>query len=248
MNMSLPPWETEGAAPANVKEAIKGLSRDIFNQIASGKYSFGARLPSERQLADEFGQSRAAVRQAIELLDQYEVVSKKSGGGAYVAFRPVHINGAPTILAHELLDITAIAESASPFEMGIICSIIEPEMVRLATLYMSVKDIGRIKKLMGDIEAIVTDAQKFAELEKQFLMAIAEGTHNRLLVTLYRVITAVRQQPHWCATHVASLSPGRILDGQKKLRSLFDALERRDVEAAVEFMKLIITDGHNDVI
>jgi len=148
----------------------------------------------------------------------------------------------------DALDVKAIVETASPFEMSVVCSLIEPEMARLATLYMSVRDLVNLRKLLEEIDVIVTDAEQFAHLEKRFLMQVAEGTHNRLLITMYRIICEVRKQPHWCATRIQTLSPVRIRESQKKLRSIYEALESRDIEAAVEFMKLLVASNQEDLM
>jgi DNA-binding GntR family transcriptional regulator len=132
--------------------------------------------------------------------------------------------------------------------MGVVCSLLEPEIVRLGALYMSVRDLNELRKILEDIETIVADAAKFAHLEKQFLMKIAEGTHNRLLITMYRIVGEVRCQPHWLATRIQSLSPQRISDSRQRLISLFEALESRDIEGAMEFMNLIIASNQQDLL
>lgn len=239
---AIPPWDQSGAKPTFVKEKVKSAAREIFMQIASGRYSFGTRLAAERDLANELGTTRTTIRQAIEFLEEHSVVTRRPNGGTFVVYRGLQSRPADddASSSHTVLDITSIVEAASPFEMSVVCSILEPEMVRLATLYMSVRDLENLKRQIEDIEKIVTDAEQFAHQERQFLMAIAEGTHNRLLVTMYRIVDAVRRQPHWCSTRIQNLSPARILEEQKKLRSLYNALESRDIESAVEFVKLLI--------
>ena len=242
------PWEREGADPPFVKESVKASARQIFMRVASGQYSFGARLDAERSLADEFGLTRTAVRQTLEFLEAYGVVVRRPNSGTYVVYKPALPEDTSLERPADVLDIKSIVESASPFEMTVVCSLLEPEMVRLATLYMSVRDLINLRILLDEIDAIVTDAEKFALLEKQFLMKIAEGTHNRLLITMYRIVCEVRRQPHWCATRIQTLSPQRIRESQKRLRSLYEALENRDIENAVEFMKLIIASNHEDLM
>ena len=251
----LPPWEHSRTNHPLIKERVKTAAHAIFKQIVGGGYSFGTRLPSERDLALEFGLSRAAIRQTIEFLENYEVVKRRPNGGTYVAYtppkaaRPQSIGAAPGAeLGTHLLDVRAIAETASPFEMNILCSILEPEMVRLAALYMSVRDLAELRGVLDEIEKIVVDAEQFAHLEKKFLMTIAAGTHNRLLITIYRIITEVRRQPNWCATRVQALSPERIAESQNRLKSLYAALESRDTESAVEFMKLVIAGAQDDLL
>ena len=245
-----PPWETSTANHPLIKERVKSVAAALFHQISSGRYSYGTRLPSERDLAEEFDLSRAAIRQVIEFLETYGVVTRRANSGAFVAYtakKEGRVSSSDQSGA-QMLNISAIAETASPFEMNVLCSIIEPDMVRLAALYMSVRDLANLKKTLEEIERIVTNAELFAHLEKKFLLGIAEGTHNRLLMTIYTIIHEVRRQPRWCATRVKALSPERIADNQARLRSLYTALENRDTESAVEFMKLVIAGNQDDLL
>lgn len=246
-----PPWETSRANHPLIKERVKSTAESIFKRIVSGQYSYGTRLASERDLAKEFGLSRAAIRQVIAFLETYEVVKRQPNSGTFITYNP-RKNGQAAVgersSGTHQLNISAIAETASPFEMNILCSIIEPEMVRIAALYMSVRDLAKLRKVLDEILKIVTDAELFAHLEKEFLMTLAEGTHNRLLITVYNIINEVRRQPDWCATRIKSLTPERIHETQDTLRSLYTALENRDVESAVEFMKLVIGSAQDDLL
>lgn len=242
------PWEKEGADPPFAKEKVKAAARRIFERVASGEYSFGSRLDAERNLADELGLTRTAIRQTLEFLETYGVVKRKPNGGTYVVYKREPSESPSIENPIDAIDIRAIVESASPFEMSVVCSLLEPEIARLATLYMSVRDLINLRALLDEIDTIVADAAKFAQLEKQFLMKITEGTHNRLLITMYRIVFEVRRQPHWFATRIQSLSPQRIRDSQKRLRSLYEALENRDMEGAVEFMKLIVASNQEDLM
>lgn len=60
-----------------VKETLAG-------EIERGKYSLGERLPSEKQLADQFGVSIITVRQAVEALAREGFVEKIQGSGTYI--------------------------------------------------------------------------------------------------------------------------------------------------------------------
>lgn len=248
-SQSVAPWEQEGADPPFAKEKVKLAARRIFERIVAGEYSFGSRLMAERNFADEFGVTRSTIRQALEFLETYGVVVRRANSGTYVVYKSAAPqNAPPTPTPLDYLDIKSIVESASPFEMGVVCSLLEPEIVRLGALYMSVRDLNELRKILEDIETIVADAAKFAHLEKQFLMKIAEGTHNRLLITMYRIVGEVRCQPHWLATRIQSLSPQRISDSRQRLISLFEALESRDIEGAMEFMNLIIASNQQDLL
>lgn len=246
---AVPPWEADSTNHPLVKERVLAIAMELFQRIAASRYPFATRIEPERELAEEFKESRATVRQALDFLETYNVVARRPNSGTFVTYRRQKAE-APTLasIGSGMLDIRTVAETASPFELNVACSILEPEMVRLATLYMSARDMTKLRGLLEQLDVIVVESDRFAHLEKEFLMTIAEGTHNPLIVAMYKIITEVRRQPHWCMPKIKALSPDRIRENQKRLRSLYKALENRDVEAAVEFMKLVISAMQEDMI
>lgn len=246
-----PPWDAEDAPPGFIKDKIKNGARQLFDQILDGRYSFGARLASERDLASELGLTRDAIRQVIDFLEAYEVVKRRSGSGTFVTYRasaPRQSKPPATTNCNQWLDICSIVDAASPFELTIVCSIIEPEMVRLAAMYMSASDLRALDQSMQRISKIVTEAKDFVEAERSFMLTIAQGTHNPILSAMYNVIDAVRREPAWQRIREQALTPARIADNKSKLKSLHDALTTRDIETAVEFMKLIVADDNDAMI
>lgn len=244
------PWEDASASPAFVKDKIKQAAKTLFEQIASGAISYGSRLPSERDLASTLGLTRDATRQVIEFLESYEVVRRRANSGTFVTFRakPAQRPGVARLTADGLLDISSIVDAASPFEFTIVRSIVEPEMVRLAAMYMSANDMRTLARLAERLVEIVTEAAEFAELEREFLLAVSVGTHNPVLISMYSVVDAIRRQPEWLRIRAQTLTPSRLTDERNKLKSLYDALAARDVETAVEFMKLIIADENDAIV
>lgn len=71
-------------APAyiSIHDALK-------EQIDKGIWKIGDRLPSERDLADDFSVSRMTLRQAITLLVDEGILERRIGSGTYVASRRV---------------------------------------------------------------------------------------------------------------------------------------------------------------
>lgn len=242
-----PPWDRDLSSQPMVKQRVKSIATQLFNRMASGEYSFGTRIPAERELAEDFGESRTTVRQALDFLETYGAVARRAGSGTFVAYRRESAKRPSTETAG-FLNVPSIAETISPFEMNVAESILEPEIVRLATIYMSVRDLTKLGQQLAQLESIVTDAAEFADVEKQFMMTICEGTHNSLIVAMYRIMHEVRRQPQWCANKMRTLTPLRIREAQRALRSLYTALERRDVDTAVECMRLYISSTQEDMI
>jgi GntR family transcriptional regulator len=59
----------------------------LRDRITSGRWPAGSSLPSQRELADEFGVSLMTLRQALQLLIDEGLVDTRQGSGTYVAAR-----------------------------------------------------------------------------------------------------------------------------------------------------------------
>ncbi len=248
-DLEAPPWIDDVSRHPLVTPRVKEIATRLFARIASGEFPFGTRIPAERDLADAFGDSRATVRQALEFLSVYDIIARRPGSGTFVSYqRKPAINGNAAHGPSSYLNVDQLAETASPFAMNIAGSILAPEMTRLATIYMSTRDVADLHAQLQRIEAIVTESDTFAMLEEEFMMTIARGTHNSLIVAMYAILHDVRRHPQWAAARRQVLTPAKIKGIQLLFRSLYDAIERRNLETAVEIMKLYVANAHEDMI
>lgn len=60
------------------------IINEIRHQIDSGKYLSGDKLPSERRLCEEFKVSRITIRQALDKLEDMNIIDRKQGKGTYI--------------------------------------------------------------------------------------------------------------------------------------------------------------------
>src|SRR5581483_9409778 len=60
----------------------------IAGSITDGRYLPGQKLPSERELADDFGVSRPTIRDAMIALEFQGLVEARQGSGVYVKAAP----------------------------------------------------------------------------------------------------------------------------------------------------------------
>lgn len=230
----------------NASEAVRDVAGAIHSRILGGQYGFGSRLPPERKIGDEFNVSRTIVRKAYELLQAHNLVSQQRGRSRYVIFRdPAQAGTDGAGPAGE--DHVDLGETTSPLELNVVRSIVEPEIARLAIINMSARDIANLRAIVDKMSAVTTSATDFARWDEQFHMALAEGARNTLLTAIYRLINDVRRHAHWNATREKTLSPNRIRDYQKLYRSICTSLEERDIENAVEFVKLVMVEAQRDL-
>ncbi len=251
MNQAVtPPWDADEEIGTPVTGAARKLADEIFSAIVAGEYEFGTgtRLPSERMLADAHNVSRATVRQSLGMLERHDVVARRAGSGSIVRYKTRGAQGQAGNGAATTIDLTDLAQSMSPLELGVVRSIIEPEIARLAVLSMTSRDIEAMKDVLAEIEKVTTDGEQFSTLDDELRMQIARGTHNPMLVAISTMITFVSRSAHWSLRRRKTLTPARIKEYQLQDRSLCDAIENRDIEAAVEYLKLSLADFHRDLL
>jgi DNA-binding FadR family transcriptional regulator len=185
-----------------------------------GGYAHGEKLPAERQLAAAYGASRTTIRTALDQLETERLVTRRVGAGTFVNFRPQG-------------DTEDIAELTSPLELIEVRLGIEPNMVRLAVLNATARDIERLTAAMGRMEESSGDSESFTLWDEEFHQLIAEATRNPLMVWVYRQINAVRTHSQWNAMKDKVLTPERIAEYNQQHTALYEAIRTRDIEAAV---------------
>lgn len=205
----------------------------LFARICAETYPIDTRLPSERTLASDLGVARNTVREALDVLESKKVIRRRAGSGSFVTYK----SPAPRQERSHI-----IADETSPLDHLVVRGILEPEIVRLAVLNMTPRQISDLSEILSKIETIHTDVDEFIELEEQLYTQIAEGTGNPLLASCYGLSIATYRQSFRNKIRRRSLTPNRMQDYQKRYNTLFNAIASRDVGSAVEFIKLHLVE------
>jgi len=80
----LPIFKTRPAALAAGQPRYLQLAQTLLNEIETGKYPVGSRLPTEFALCEQFGVSRATAREAVKRLVQMGLVVRQPRVGSTV--------------------------------------------------------------------------------------------------------------------------------------------------------------------
>jgi len=67
---------------------VDQIRDDLLARIYDGSLTVGTKLPAEPKLSEEFGVSRATIREAVRSLAEAGYLSRVHGLGTFVAFRP----------------------------------------------------------------------------------------------------------------------------------------------------------------
>jgi DNA-binding transcriptional regulator YhcF (GntR family) len=76
------------AGPPDTRKLYQQIARTIAAAVEDGRYAPGDKLPSERELADDFGVSRPTIRDAMIALEFQGLVEARQGSGVYVKAAP----------------------------------------------------------------------------------------------------------------------------------------------------------------
>jgi DNA-binding FadR family transcriptional regulator len=192
----------------------------MLDGARQGSLGPGARLPTERELAKRFSIPRNAVRKALAQLEAEGSITRHVGRGTFLAGR----QGGGEIPA------SSVAHT-SPAELMEARLRIEPALAELVVTNATAADFERM-------EACIDRAEKASTLDEFELWdaalheALAEATHNRFVIRVLDMVTAVRQQAEWGKLKDRIVTPERRLRYQEEHREIVRALKERDADRA----------------
>jgi DNA-binding FadR family transcriptional regulator len=229
------PQETGDSLPAPVTVGSAAIAARLRQAILDGTYADGERLPAERDLAQHFEAARSTVREALRRLEESRLVTRRIGSGTFVTHHPA-------------LDQSAIAEMTSPIELIEVRLAVEPQMARLAVVNASQRDLERLGEALGQAQSCGDDREQFSRADEQFHLMLAECTRNPLMVWLYRQINDVRGHALWDGMKDKILTAGRIAEYNRQHQELYDALCKRDVDAAAQIIAAHLEKARRDLL
>lgn len=214
----------EAPSKVSVRAATSEALEDaLMALIMSSDYGPGARLPTERALSERFNVSRGTVRAALARIEGRGGIVRIMGSGTYVAEHGAAHAGA------------AGSGDASPQEIMEARIMIEPRMPALVVAHANSADLEKIRQALHESEAASTH-EAFEIWDARFHEAIAEATHNRLVMQVYQTITAARNLTEWGELKRRNSTPERRAAREAEHRIIFDALMARDAERARKAM------------
>jgi GntR family hexuronate regulon transcriptional repressor len=209
---------------AETKKLYQQVANAVEADIRSGKFAPGQRVPSERDLAEQFGVSRPTVREAMLALEIRGLVEARHGSGIYVA--------EPGPLAAETADLDIGA-----FELTEARALFEGEAAALAATTISEDELAELEDILADMVEENEGDAKGEQADRRFHVAIAEATHNAAIVSVVETLWDLRYRSPLCR-HI--LDKARHVGVKPRIdehRRLLDALAARDAQAARRAMR-----------
>ncbi len=209
------------------RKLYQQVANAVVAMIRNGEYKPGQRLPSERDLAEEFGVSRPTVREAMIALEIRDLVEARHGSGIYVVDKPAKEGQAPD------LDIGA-------FELTEARRLFEGESCALAATTIEDGELSELETILAEM----IDENKQSEeitsgehADRRFHVTIAKATRNSAIVMVVENLWDLRYRSPLCS---AMLERARKVGVRPRIddhRLIIDALRARNPAAARESMR-----------
>jgi GntR family transcriptional regulator, transcriptional repressor for pyruvate dehydrogenase complex len=203
------------------------IVQQIEESILKGNLKPGDQLPAERDLAQRFGVSRTAVREAVKALREKGLVEAYSGRGTFIT------DGTSHAVRQSLDLMVKIGQPEGSTYLAEVRTILEPEIAALAAARCQETDLATMREAVAVMDRAGQDPDAYIEADLDFHLALAEAAANPLILSLIDSIVGLLREQRIRIFKVQG-GPER---GQIHHKRILEAMERRDPEKAREAMK-----------
>lgn len=203
------------------------LYQDVVNEIKkailSGKYKTGEALPSEMELARQFGVSRPVIREGIRVLQSRGFLEIRRGitGGAFVRelYQLPFMEDFADLIRYRRVKVDDLARARL---------LLEPEVCRLAAQNASQKSLREMQTLL-DSYAVIKEPDKLDSLYAMFHRLVGRACGN----PIYSII--MENIMDFTESFIKTMKPvTTIIHNDSDHDEILEAFRQRDSEKAAE--------------
>ncbi len=212
------------------------IVQQIEESIVKGDLKAGDQLPAERDLAQRFGVSRTAVREAVKALREKGLVEAYSGRGTFIT------DGTTQAVRQSLDLMVKIGQPEGSTHLAEVRAILEPEIAALAAVRIQEPELSTMREAVTAMDRAGQDPETYIEADLDFHLALAEGAANPLILSLLDSIVGLLREQRLRIFKV----PGGPERGQIHHKRILDAVERHDAEKSREAMRAHLLQVRDD--
>ena len=212
------------------------IVQQIEDSILKGSLNPGDQLPAERDLAQRFGVSRTAVREAVKVLREKGLVEAFSGRGTFIT------DGTSQAIRQSLDRMIKIGQPEGSTHLVEVREILEPGIAALAATRAEESHLAAMREAIAVMDRAKKDPDAFIEADLDFHLALAEAAANPLILSLIDSIVGLLREQRMGIFYVEG-GPER---GQSHHKRILDAIENRDPEKARESMRAHLRQVRED--
>lgn len=237
----MPRSDPDHDEPAGMTTLHEAIVTDLVRDIASGAYAPGSTLPKEMELAEMYGVSRTAAREAMQKLRSLGLIDIRRRKGATVQSRGRWNLLDPAVLGIAVQHVTDLAFYQSLLEARLA---IEPRSAELAAQRATARDLANISNALDAMagQAHGTRGEGWADADLAFHTAIIEASGNWVFRQLIVTVRAALEGS-------IRLTGARQTSAEASLaqhRNVYDAIRRRQPAEAQAAMTWLLLSTRRD--
>ena len=209
----------QSGTPPRVRRVglIDQVASRFHDEITSGRWPVGGRIPVEAELAEAFGAGRNTVREALQSLVRAGLLSREQGRGTFVI--------ADTELSGSLVRELSGGSRHHYLELRLA---LDTTAASLAALRRTHADVERLRELRDARESAWDQdgSDRRARADLALHRAVVVATHNPLYVQLYEGMTDV------FAAHMHDEESGDDDAAHRHHHDLVEAIAEGDADRA----------------
>lgn len=158
--------------------------RQLREQLLTGRWPVGSRLPAEPELAQQLGVGRSTLREAVRALVHAGMLETRQGSGTYVRALTAEAGWEPRLRRAQVLDVYEVREA------------LEVQAARLAAARRTGDDIQVLRTRLAARDSAREQARdgRFVEADLAFHRAVIAAAHNPLLAEMFDSFAAVLRE------------------------------------------------------
>jgi GntR family transcriptional repressor for pyruvate dehydrogenase complex len=219
--------------PIHIEPAYRKVAAALIERITARSFSDGDRLPSETELAKQFGVNRSTVREALRELQTIGLLTRRRGSKLMVVTRP-HTEAIAENVSRALLlhDVTF-------FDVWEALSMFEPPIAEAAARRRRAADLARMQQTHENFELHKRDSARCVHHVAEFFGVIAAAAHNPVLVMAQEPLIQLIGPSLGAMIDKVSQARARIVTAQRRLT---EAIAARSAEDARTWMAKHVRD------
>jgi GntR family transcriptional repressor for pyruvate dehydrogenase complex len=220
-------------APLLLEPAYRKVAAAIGERILTRTLHEGERLPSETELARQFGVNRSTVREALRELESRGLVQRRPGSKLMSVSRPRHEAVAAGV-SHALL-----LHDATVRDVWEALTILEPPIARAAARERNARDLAALAAAIEAFSVGQADTEQAVHGSAEVFRRLGEATHNPVLGLAQEPLLQLLEPSLRVMIDKVPQARARIGTAHRRL---LEALEARDQEGAHTWMTRHIRD------
>lgn len=211
----------------------RNITTKLLRRIINGTYAGGSKLPTERQLMEEFGVTRSVIREALKRVEALGYLSIRQGSGIFVETAQ---NSEIDIIYLSLFKDDGSIDKKFLRDLVDFHFVMVRTVVPLAAQRITKRQLAELRRLAQDRSARHASRDALADNFLAVAVLIVNAAHNKYFDLLYSTLLRIT----YLFQGMAEVFADRTEESQRFFESLTEAFESGDSATASNITSAIL--------